>query len=93
MGKSIIMQQKTAALCSKLWLLRGNALQTSSDNLSAERTADCVSFRHKFFMNHILFVKKYGQHLGLLQTKLFGFGVNFEVLCMLWRFVSGSYCP
>jgi hypothetical protein len=64
----------------------GNAPQQTSDNLSVEGLVDCVLFRDRFFMNHILFAKKYGQHdfyLGLLQTKLFGLDVNFEVPSML----------
>jgi hypothetical protein len=75
MGRGIIVQQEPTALCSKLWPHPGNAPQQSSDNLNAERTIDCQPFRHKFLMNHTLFVKKCDQHgfdLGLLQMKLFG---------------------
>jgi hypothetical protein len=75
MGRGIVVQQEPAALCSKLWPHPGNSLQQSSGNLTVESTIDCLPFRHKFFMNHTLFVKKCDQHvfdLGLLQTKLFG---------------------
>jgi hypothetical protein len=75
MGRSIIVQQEPAALCSKLWPHPGNASQQSSDNLNSKRTVGCVPFRNKFFKNYTLFVKKYGQHgfdLGLSQTKVFG---------------------
>jgi hypothetical protein len=67
-----VVQQESTALCSKLWLHPRNALQQSSDKLNVESTTDCLPFRHKFIMNHILFVKKYDQHgfdLGLLQAQ------------------------
>jgi hypothetical protein len=69
------VQQEPTDLCSKLWPHPGNALQQSSDNLNVESTINFLPFRHKFFMNHTLFVKKYDQHgfdFGLLQTKLSG---------------------
>jgi hypothetical protein len=75
MGKGIVVQQESTSPCSKLWPHPRNALQQSSDNLNVESTIGCLPFRHKFFMNHTLFVKKFDQHgfdLGLLQTKLFG---------------------
>jgi hypothetical protein len=53
----------------------GNALQKSSDDLNVDSTIDCLPSRHKFFINHTLFVKKCDQRgsgLGFLQTKLFG---------------------
>jgi hypothetical protein len=71
----IIVQLALTALCSKLWPQPGNVLQQSSDNLNAESTTDCLSFRHKFFMDHTLIFKKCDQHGfdgGFQQTKLFG---------------------
>jgi hypothetical protein len=75
MGRDMVLQQESTALCSKLWPHAGNAFQQFSDNLNAERTIDYLPFRHKFFMNHALFVKKYDQHdydIGLLQSKHLG---------------------
>jgi hypothetical protein len=75
MGGGIVVQTEPAALCSKLWRHPGNALQQSSDNLDVESTIDSLPFRHKFFINHTLFVKKCDQHgfdLGLWQTTYFG---------------------
>jgi hypothetical protein len=74
-GRGIVVQEEPPAICSKLWPPPGNALQQSSDNRNREHTVDFLPFRHKFFMNRTLFVKKYDQHgfdLGLFQTKLFG---------------------
>jgi hypothetical protein len=70
-GMGIVVQQERTVLCSKLWPHPGNELQQFSDNLNVERTVDCLSFGHKFFMNHTLFVKKCDQH-GFEQTNLFG---------------------
>jgi hypothetical protein len=58
MERSIVVQQEEIAFCSKLWLHWGNAFQQSSDNLNIESTVDSLPFRHKFFMDHTLFVKK-----------------------------------
>jgi hypothetical protein len=58
MERGIVVQQEPTALCSKLWPHPGKALQQSSNNLNVESTIDFLSFRHKFFMNHTLFVKK-----------------------------------
>jgi hypothetical protein len=57
MGGGVVMQREPTALCSKLWPRLGNVLQQSSDNLNVENTTDCLPFRHKFYMNHTLFVK------------------------------------
>jgi hypothetical protein len=86
MGRGIVMQQESNALCSKLWPQPRNALIQSSDNLNVESTTDCVPFRHKFVINYNLFFKKLDQHgfdLGHLQTKLLGIGDDFKVHCML----------
>jgi hypothetical protein len=75
MGRSIIVQQEPAALCPKLWPHPANAFQQYSDNLNVQNTIDSLPFRHRFFMNRTLFVKKYDQNgfdLVFLQTKLFG---------------------
>jgi hypothetical protein len=75
MGMGILVQQEPTALCSKLWPRPGNALQQSVDNVNVESTIDCLPFRHKFLINHRLFVKKCHQHdfdIGLLQTKFIG---------------------
>jgi hypothetical protein len=52
------MQKEPAAVSSKLWPQPGNALQQSSDDLNVGSTIECLPFRHKFYMNHALFVKK-----------------------------------
>jgi hypothetical protein len=44
-----------------LWLQPGNAFQQSSDNLNLESNIDSLPFRHRFFMNHTMFVKKCDQ--------------------------------
>jgi hypothetical protein len=75
MGRGSVVEQEPTALCSKLCPLPRSALQQSSNNLNVESTIDSLPFRHKFFMNHSLFVKKcdqYGVDLGLLQKKHFG---------------------
>jgi hypothetical protein len=85
MRRGIVVQQEPTALCSKLWPHPGNALQKASDNLNVESTIDCLPFRHTFFINHTLFVKKCDQHgfdLGQLQRKFLGLGDDFEVNSM-----------
>jgi hypothetical protein len=62
MGRGIVVQQEPTALCSKLWPHPGNALQQSSNNLNVKSTIKYLLLRHKFFMNHTLFVKKCDQH-------------------------------
>jgi hypothetical protein len=73
-------------LCSKVWYHPRIELQQSSENGNVESTVDPLPFRCMFFMNHTLFVKKKCDEHGLELELL-----DFEVHCMPWSFVSGSY--
>jgi hypothetical protein len=76
MGRGIVVKQSKNLLpparnCGLTRQIRSKNLPITS----AQKALLTLPFRHKFFMNHILFVKKCDQQgfeLGLLQIKLFG---------------------
>jgi hypothetical protein len=83
MGRGIVVRQEPTALCSKLYPRQRNALQQSSDNLNV--LAVCPSGTNSLWITPC---DQHGFDLRLRKRNILDLGDDFEVHCMLWRFVS-----